>query len=962
MRPSEGLAIMTEATIFTAALEKPTEAERAAFLDEACAGDERLRRRVVALLRAHAEPDDILDPTVARPEATGVMTRSLSDSEPAGAIVAGRYKLLEAIGEGGMGTVWMAEQREPVKRLVALKLIKPGMDSRAVLARFEAERQALAMMDHPNIARILDGGTTREEPGGALPGRPYFVMELVKGRPLTEYCDGRRLSIKDRLDLFVQICSAVQHAHQKGIIHRDLKPSNVLVTEHDGKPVPQVIDFGLAKALSAVAALTDRTLYTAFGTVVGTPLYMAPEQVGINAIDVDTRSDIYALGVILYELLTGTTPLEKQRLKQAAWEEVRRVIQEEEPPRPSLRLSSSDTLPSVAASRQTEPLKLTRLVRGDLDWIVMKCLEKDRARRYETASALARDIERYQHDEPVEASPPSRRYRLRKFARKHRRLIGTAAAFVLLVGAGAGVSTWQAMRARRAESQALSARDDAAEQLRQAKRSEARANAVLKFFQDKVLSAARPKGQEGGISRDATVREALDRAEPEIATAFAGEPLAEASIRNTLGVSYQYLGDHEKALAHHKRAIALRRQELGAGNPETVAAMNELAIILLQMGKSAEAQEILEEAVAVKRRTLGPEDKGTLHAMTNLSIALAMQGLLEDAAKLVEEYLEIQRRVEGAESIFTLRSTYNLAIMRRHLGQWAKSRPLFDESVQTLRRVFSPDHQDTLRAVNGLGELLLDQRRPAEARALFEEAQKGLRQILGPTNEETILTTINVADAARLQGRLDEARKLAEEADALDRRVLGPEHPQTLFGRTILSSIARDQGRFDDARKGYEEALAVFRRILPARAPEVQRCMADYAWMLAAAPDPVYRDPHRAMEMADELIRNTPKVRDVWTTLGVAHYRAGAWKNAIAALEKSEAVAPGLFTAADGFFLAMAYWQLGEKEKGREWYATALRAVATASQPTGRELALFRSEASHLLGIPDPKVPSKGKD
>ncbi len=407
---------MTEASIFMAALDKPTDAERAAFLAEACAGDERLRRRVEGLLRAHAEPDDILDPATDRRDAPWSTIHPVADSDPAGAIVTGRYKLLEPIGEGGMGTVWMAEQRNPVKRLVALKLIKPGMDSKAVLARFEAERQALALMDHPNIARIFDGGTTQDEPGGVGRGRPYFVMELVKGRPLTEYCDARRLSIKARLELFVRICSAVQHAHQKGIIHRDLKPSNLLVTEHDGEPVPKVIDFGLAKALNTAAALTDRTLYTAFGTVVGSPLYMAPEQVSVNALDVDTRSDIYALGVVLYEVLTGSTPLEKERIRQSPWEEVRRVIQEEEPPRPSIRLSSSHALPSLAATRQTEPLRLARLVRGDLDWIVMKCLEKDRARRYETASALAHDIEHYVHDEPVEASPPSRRYRLRKFA------------------------------------------------------------------------------------------------------------------------------------------------------------------------------------------------------------------------------------------------------------------------------------------------------------------------------------------------------------------------------------------------------------------------------------------------------------------------------------------------------------------------------------------------------------------
>ncbi len=947
---------MNEATIFTAALEMPTEAARAAYLAEACAGDERLRRRVEALLRAHAEPDDILDPSSDRPE---VHDTAGPDREPAGAVVGGRYKLLEAIGEGGMGTVWMAEQREPVKRLVALKLIKPGMDSRAVLARFEAERQALALMDHPNIATILDGGTTRNEPGGVGAGRPFFVMELVKGRPLTEYCDHRRLGVISRLDLFVQVCSAVQHAHQKGVIHRDLKPSNLLVTEHDGKPVPKVIDFGLAKALSPVGALTDRTLYTAFGTVVGTPLYMAPEQVGINALDVDTRSDIYALGVILYELLTGTTPLEKRRLRQASWEEVRRVIREDEPPRPSLRLSSSDELPGLAAVRQTEPLKLKRMVRGDLDWIAMKCLEKDRTRRYETAGALARDIGRFLQDEPVEASPPSRRYRLRKFARKYRHLIGTVAAFVLLVAVGAGVSLWQALRARGAEYRAIAARDQADEQLRRAKRSEARAKMVLKFFQDKVLSAARPKGQEGGVSRDATVREALDRAEPEIAAAFVGEPLVEASIRNTLGVSYWYLGDQEKALRQQQLAVALRRQELGPEHADTVGAMNDLAIVLDRMGKYAEEQKLLEEVVAVKRRTLGPADPVTLRSANNLAIVLAMQGLLEDAAGLAKETLEIQRRVDGPESITTLRSTYNLAIMWRHLGRWADARTLFDESLEVLRRVHGPDHQDTLRVVNGLGELLLDQRRPAEARTLFEQALRAQRLVLGPDRDETILTMINLADTARLEGRLDEARRAALEADALNRRTLGPEHPQTLFGLTILSSIARDEGRFDEASKGYERALASLRRTLSARNPEIQRCLADYAWMLSAAPDPAYRDPRRAIEMADELIRNTPKVRDVWMTLGVARYRAGAWSDAIAALERSEALTPGLFTAADGLFLAMAYWRLEEKKKAREWFTKAAQSAETAIQPSGAELKLFRSEAGRLLGISEPSRPRR---
>jgi hypothetical protein len=329
-----------------------------------------------------------------------------------------------------MGTVWVAEQFEPVRRRVALKLIKAGMDSHAVLGRFEAERQALALMDHPHIARVFDGGTTEQ-------GRPYFVMELVKGLPLTRYCDERRMSVEQRLALFVQICSAVQHAHQKGIIHRDLKPGNVLITEHDGQPVPKVIDFGLAKSLGATNRLTEQTLYTAYGTVVGTPYYMAPEQVGINALDVDTRTDIFALGVILYELLTGTTPLERQRFQRAAWDEIRRLIREEEPPRPSQRLSHSESLASLAASRNTEPLKLSRLIRGDLDWIVMKALEKDRNRRYETANAFAADVQRFLAAEPVLAVPPSASYRLRKFVRRNRGPV--AAGGILLVGLLIGI-------------------------------------------------------------------------------------------------------------------------------------------------------------------------------------------------------------------------------------------------------------------------------------------------------------------------------------------------------------------------------------------------------------------------------------------------------------------------------------------------------------------------------------------
>jgi predicted esterase len=409
--------------------------EREAYL-AACGGDVELRAAVERLLAAHHQPASVLNrPLGQSPEQTGPYFAN----EQVGAVIAGRYKLLEEIGDGGMGTVWVAEQTQPVRRKVALKFIKAGMDSKSILARFEAERQALAVMDHPNVAKVFDGGLTET-------GRPYFVMEYVKGVPITEYCDATRLSVSERLRLFVQVCQAVQHAHQKGIIHRDLKPSNILVAPYDDTPVPKVIDFGLAKALHQ--SLTERTLHTAHETVLGTPLYMSPEQAQLNNLDVDTRSDIYSLGVLLYELLTGTTPLEKQRFQEAAWDEIRRIIREEEPPRPSTRLSSSQALPSLAAGRHTEPGRLTKLVRGDLDWIVMKALEKDRARRYETANSFATDLQRYLAGEPVQAAPPSAAYRLRKFVRRHKGRV-VVGALLAVAGLAAAAAGWLAFLGER---------------------------------------------------------------------------------------------------------------------------------------------------------------------------------------------------------------------------------------------------------------------------------------------------------------------------------------------------------------------------------------------------------------------------------------------------------------------------------------------------------------------------------
>jgi serine/threonine protein kinase len=444
--------------LFLKALELHSPCQRQEYLDAACAGNAPLRAEVDALLEANARAGSFLEAPAPVPAAT---VDEQPISEGPGTVI-GPYKLLEQIGEGGFGVVFMAEQHEPVRRKVALKVLKPGMDTRQVVARFEAERQALALMDHPNIAKVFDGGATAS-------GRPYFVMELVKGSRITTFCDESQLPIRERLGLFGAVCQAVQHAHQKGIIHRDIKPSNVLVSVHDTTPVVKIIDFGVAKALGQ--ELTDKTLFTGFAQMIGTPLYMSPEQAGQSSLDADTRSDIYSLGVLLYELLTGTTPFDKQRFKEAAYDEMRRIIREEEPPRPSARLSTlGQAATTASARRRSDPKRLSQLFRGELDWIVMKCLEKDRNRRYETASALAADVGRYLQDEPVQACPPSMSYRLRKFTRRYKRALAIAAtvfvAVLVAVGGLAGGIGWvardQQTRRAEAEVQVTAALDESA--------------------------------------------------------------------------------------------------------------------------------------------------------------------------------------------------------------------------------------------------------------------------------------------------------------------------------------------------------------------------------------------------------------------------------------------------------------------------------------------------------------------
>ncbi len=738
-----------EAAIFDALLELPPE-QRVAHLARACGDDTALRRRVEALLKAGDSSCCYLD-SPAAVVAIGPTNPLPSSFEKTGDRI-GRYKLLQQIGEGGCGVVYMAEQEEPVSRRVALKVIKLGLDTKSVIARFEAERQALAMMDHPNIAKVLDAGATET-------GRPYFVMELVRGLKITEYCDEARLSTHARLDLFIQVCQAIQHAHQKGIIHRDIKPSNILVTINDGVPVPKVIDFGIAKATGGLK-LTNKTLFTAFEQFIGTPAYMSPEQAVLTSLDIDTRSDIYALGVLLYELLTGNTPFDAKELLAIGLDEMRRTIREQEPPRPSTRLSTlaQYELSTTAHSRGIEAPKLVSELRGDLDWIVMKALEKDRARRYETANDLALDIQRYLNNEPVVACPPSRLYRFQKTVRRNRLAFAAASAVATALVLGVIVSAWQAQRAK--------AERDSAE-------------AVLKFFQEKVLAAGRPEGQEGGLGKDVTLRQAMDAAESQITASFQNRPLVEAAIRHTLGESYSYLGEPVLAIQQKERALALRQQYLGLEHPDTFESLSTLGREYAEFGNVEQAYPLLENALKLRKMRLGPTHPDTIGSMSDLVILHFRAQKPEQAVALGEEALELSKAKLGPKHPRTLRLLNDLAVAYLHSLKSEKAIPLLEELFK-LRKAGWPEHPDTIEAMFDLAVAFYEAREGDRAVPLFEKAFALAKAKLGPGHPKTLRIVNGLTTTYLETGKIDQALPLLEEAFKLQEARLGADHPETL--------------------------------------------------------------------------------------------------------------------------------------------------------------------------------------
>jgi serine/threonine protein kinase/tetratricopeptide (TPR) repeat protein len=998
---------MSEQTIFTAALERDP-VSRGAYLEQACGDDQELRQRVEKLLSLHDKAGDFLQEPAAAVVGMDVAGAVL---ERPGSMI-DEYRLLEQIGEGGFGIVFMAEQERPLRRKVALKVLKPGMDTRQVVARFEAERQALALMDHPHIAKVLDAGATES-------GRPYFVMELVPGIPITDYCDQAEAELRERLHLFLAVCRAVQHAHQKGIIHRDLKPSNILVTLHDGTPVVKVIDFGIAKAVGQ--QLTDKTLFTNFARMMGTPMYMSPEQAALGGLDIDTRSDIYSLGVLLYELLTGTTPFEKTRLQTADFDEMRRIIRDEDPPPPSQRLSTlgmsgrTTTEGRPNAERHVLPPRLVQSIRGELDWVVMKCLSKDRKERYESASSLAADVERYLAGQPIEARPQSAAYRFWTFARRNRVAITTIGLVAAAMLIGTAVSAWQAFRASDAQmrtGKALIAQTQARQDAESA-RQRAEANfqkarqAVDRYF---TLVSQSELLDEPAL---APLRKDLLEAALGYYQEFLKERAGDSQLKVELAAAHFRAGQvchlidrNDEAIAHLQQCVRLVEELLG--DPRNSAALARQLAGLHQAGRNLhggtrppsnpeQAHKTLTHAAEIWER-LACEHPHAVGFQSDLAGLCVLTGDLarafgrrsearknyERAAQILEKLVADHPRVANYRA--------DLASCHEVLGLLARLQGRIGESDEALKRSLALREQlvaefstrpglrvELAAAYRELASKVYADQLPL-AQANLNRALDVLKRLVAdypgiPAYEEQLARVhMNVADLHWQLGQ----NKRAEEASraaltALEQ--LAVRYPNSPLYRERLVECYRGAvprlitaGRTDEARQACQRIIAD-QTSLAAEFGEVPRHHEQLAAFLVNCPFPELRDEAQAVKSAQRAVELQPQSGDDWKTLGAALYRAGKWNEAIEALTRSLELAPGP-KGVNQLYLAMAHWQLAaqspvepvpagpaltsemqdwHRQQAQKFYEAA--AEWMKANPRGGEGARrLQAEAAELLG------------
>jgi serine/threonine protein kinase len=782
---------------------------RAARISELCGGDESLKELVDALLREDPGTKD----TGFAPVVSGASVEGLAAAllEAPGSMI-GPYRIVRLLGEGGFGTVYLAQQDVPISRRVALKVVKLGMDTRQVVARFEQERQSLASMDHPNIAKVYDAGATSN-------GRPYFAMEYCEGESITRYCDTNKLSVGARLSLFAQVCLAVQHAHQKGLIHRDLKPGNVLISQVDGAPVAKVIDFGIAKA--TMREETGASVFTQHGQFVGTPEYMSPEQAAGSG-DIDTRADIYALGVMLYELLTGSTPFDSKSLRAAAYDEIRRIIREVDPPRPSTKLrESGDTATRVAEARQSEPRRLGGLLSGELDWVVMKSLEKNRDRRYSSAAEFAADIERYLRDEPVSARPTTGLYRMAKFARRNKGLVVAAGMVTASLLLGMMATTAMYLRAEGARGREESER-------RRAETKSATTQAINDFLIKDLLAAPNPWVEEG---RDVKVSETLDRAAGRVGERFGGLPEVEAAVRTTLGRSYSSLGLVKPAMVHHQRAVELRRA--GTGDAAEVAeSIRLLASSMSDAGDHKEAEPLCRDALERFTALSGASSDrvaDTLEVLANIQMGLSeYKGADETLGRAIgiREALGADAENKTAMARLTHTRSNVLALM----GDYAGAEKMMLRAIEMFTAATGAGSPHVAQVRSDLGSLYFEMDKYAESEAAYNASLPVMIAVLGPEHPLVLLNRRSLANTISYMGRDAEAEPIFLESIAISERTLGKSHPQTMAAVNSLATMYLRLKKYDQAEPLLEGLFELSLKEMGEKHAETLKYAVNLAW------------------------------------------------------------------------------------------------------------------------------------